>query len=144
MQLVFLESSGFETPELIGDLLFVPAPGGGTRAVFSVLFGDVSLGACRASDVAALVKAGDIAENELVVVKSLPALPETVLACRAEDAGYFEAVFKNIAVTLAAPAVRDRAAVARLRNSGFRSLRPVTPDELDRLLRLFESMGERL
>lgn len=144
LQLAYLESSGFETPGRIGALSFAPAPGGGARTVFSVLFGEFSLGACRASDVAALVKAGEIGENELAVVKSLPALPETVLACRAEDAGYFEVIFRNIAVTLASPTVRDRAAVDRMRNSGFRSLRPVSPDELDRLLRLFESMEERL
>jgi hypothetical protein len=144
LQLAFLESSGFEAPEKIGNLSFAPSPGAGARTVFSVLFGEFLLGACRASDMAVLVEAGEIDENELVVVKSLPALPETVLACRARDAGYFEAVFNNIAVTLAFPGVRDRAAVYRLRSSGFRSLRPVTADEIDRLLRLFDAMEERL
>jgi hypothetical protein len=144
LQLAFLESAGFETPERIGDLSFAPTPGGGTRTVFSVLFGEYPLGACRTSDVAALVEAGDIEKNELVVVGSLPALPETVLACRVEDTDYFEAVFRNIAVTMVFPAARDRETVDRLRIHGFQSLRPVTPDELDRLLRLFESMGGRI
>jgi hypothetical protein len=145
IQLAYLESSGFDAPRRIGDLRFAPGSGDGSRVVYSVAFGRYAMGACRASDLEELAASGGITPEEVFVVASIPALPETVVACPADARNYFEPVLRRIAATVADPEPSDRVrdAVTLLRDRGVRNLRPVTQGDLERLEELLGSMEGR-
>jgi hypothetical protein len=145
VQLALLESEGFAAPEKVDSLRFAPSPDDATWVVYAVLFGRFSVGACRQSDVLDLFAKGDARGEELAVVRSIPAIPEVVLACRPADAEYYRNVLKSTAARLADPSssVKDRSAVDLLKSRGMRSLLPVTQDELDRAIELFERMERR-
>jgi hypothetical protein len=144
LQLAFLESTGYRAPANLEQMRFAPAPGGGTRVVYSVLYGETPIGACRLSDLLTAVRAGDIGKNELSVVKSIPALPETVIACRPGDREYFEPVFRRIAATIAAPEESEMAVTEILSRHGLGNLRPVSDDDLERLSQIFEFVKGRI
>jgi hypothetical protein len=144
LQLAFLESSGSRGPDRLEQLRFAPPPGGGTRVVYSVLFGESPIGACRLSDLLAAVEAGDIGKNELSVVKTIPALPEMVIACFPRDREYFEPVLGRIAARIAAPEEPDSALAENLARRGLGKLRPVSDDDLERLSQVFEFVDGRL
>jgi hypothetical protein len=111
-----------------------------------VLFGEFSLGACRLSDLRELISNGGVKGDALTVVRSSPAVPEIVLACRQTDADYYRSVLKLTAAKLADPdpAGRDRDAIELLKSRGVGSLVPVTQEELERATELFESMSGRI
>lgn len=144
LQLIFLESSGFRGPENLEQLRFAPAARGGTRVVYSVLYGESPVGACRLSDLLSAVEAGGVGKNELSVVKSIPALPETVIACHPGDRKYFEPVFERISATLMAPDGSDRAVTEILARRGVGTLRPVSDKDLERLSQVFEFVKGRI
>jgi ABC-type phosphate/phosphonate transport system substrate-binding protein len=146
VQLAWLESQGIDAPDRIESLNFAPSPGAGARVVYSVLAGEFPYGACRESDLAGLIATGSVGRDELTVVRSIPAVPEVVIACRPEDADYYERILKKIATRMAAPDPMgaDRDAVELLKVRGMRSLRPVSEYELQSAASLFETMGERI
>ncbi len=145
VQLEQLESRGFTSPDRVASLRFAPMPSA-ARVVFSVLMGASAYGACRQSDLTELVAAGDLDRNELQVVFSSPAVPELVVACRPADAEYYRHLLSRtaarIAVLESSGMVREAALL--LRSRGMRSMRPVSQDELDRTVALFDLMQERI
>jgi hypothetical protein len=147
VQLGLLESEGFRTPGRLDSLRFAPAPapGAGLRVVYSVATGECALGACRASDLSGAVRAGGVGRGELSIVRSSPAVPELLIACRAADADYYLRVLTKTAARVAASAVgaRDRDAVELLKSRGMRSLRPISGAEIERAAALYEKMEER-
>lgn len=145
VQLALLESEGFAAPEKVESLRFAPSPGDANWVVFAVLFGRFSVGACRQSDLLDLVDQGSADGEELTVVRSSPAVPEVVLACRPADAEYYRNVLRLTAARLAdpSPSGKDRDAVELLKSRGVRSLLPVTQDELKRAIELFDRMEGR-
>jgi hypothetical protein len=145
LQLRMLEEKGFAAPRNLDALNFAPTPDGAPRVVFEVLMGGYTLGACRRSDLDELVEAGSLGVEELAVVKEIPALPELVVACRAEDREYFTDLFQRISVRLAASTRSDSRDVtaALFKACGIRSLRPVTSNELILASDLFAHMQSR-
>jgi hypothetical protein len=146
IQLKMLEAAGFPTPERLESLHFASAPAPGARVVYSVLMGEFPVGACRASDLAKAVSAGGVGKDELTVIRSSPATPETVIACRPADVDYYRRVLARTAARVAAPDASDhgQSAVALLKSKGMRSLRPVSAEELTRTTELFDEMGKRI
>lgn len=148
VQLSQLEAEGFRAPQRLDSLRFAPAPapGAGIRVVYSVATGHSAMGACRASDILDAVKRGGIGPGELTVVRSSPAVPEVVLACRPRDADYYRGVLARAAARMAAPETEGRAgdAVELLQNRGMRSLLPISDAELERVAALHEEMEARV
>lgn len=146
VQLLLLESEGFAAPETIASLRFAPVVGGATWVVYAVLFGEYAVGACRQSDLAALVSTGSLRGDEITVVRTSPAVPEVVLACRSEDAGYYRGLLETISAKLADPNPpgTDRDAIELMKSRGMRSLLRVSQDELGRATALFDRMRGRI
>jgi hypothetical protein len=142
LQLYMLESKGFTIPGDIAALRFAPDGRGAAWVVFSVLFGEYTVGACRQSDLSRLVAAGSLNREDLAVVSREPAIPETILAARPESAEKMRTVLDGIAALLSGEAMtdRERAEVDRLRYAGIGSLLPVSDRDLDRAAELFERM----
>jgi len=142
LQLGILAEMGFHVPKRIGTLRFAETSGAGTRVVYSVLLGRYALGACRASDLARAVDSGGVGKDELTVVRSIPAVPEVIVASRRADADYYRRVLGRTAARIAHPqsSGRERGAVERLKSRGVRSLRPITEEDLRRARAIFEEM----
>lgn len=145
VQLAQLESRGFASPDRVASLRFAPMPSA-ARVVYSVLTGASAYGACRQSDLTELAAAGDLDRNELQVVFSSPAVPELVVACRPADAEYYRHLLSRSAARIAVleSSGRVREVVELLKSRGMRSLRPVSQDEFDRTVALFDLMRERI
>jgi hypothetical protein len=146
LQLQELESEGFRAPDDLRSLRFARTPAAGTRVVYSVATGACDMGACRASDLADAVTRGGVERGELTVLRSSPALPEVVIACKAEDADYYRSVLAQTAARMAVPepANRWQDAVALLDSRGMRSLRPVAAEEMERAAALYNALSERI
>jgi hypothetical protein len=149
VQLGLLESRGYELPDRIDSLHFASRPGAAPaagRVIFSVLLGEYPYGACRASDLAKLIAAGEVGRDELRIVVSGPTVPELVVACRPENADYYRSVLERVSARVAltrAPG-RDNGAVELLKSRGMRSLRPVSGAGLKRAAELFTKMQGRI
>jgi len=148
VQLAMLDSSGFAAPDEIASLQFATVPGATAapgRVVFSVLMGEYAYGACRRSDLASLIEAGEVHSDELRVVESRPAAPELIVACRPVDARYYRRVLERTSATIALTesSERESSAVELLRSRGMKSLRPVSPEELERAAALYDEMRGR-
>lgn len=145
LQLAFLEPDGEDESGGLEALRFAGPPGGGSRVVWAVLFGDAEVGACRRSDLRSLIDGGVIGEDELHVLESIPALPETLVACRPGDADYFRGVFDAVATHISAPGdgSRARRPVEILASRGVRNLRPVSKEDLERIIEVFEFIEAR-
>lgn len=141
VQLELLEAEGFRAAEGYRSLHF-PEAGGAARVVFSVLFEGYTLGACRRSDIDDLTADGSIAEDEVAVIRSGPAVPELVFACRGSDAVYFGHVLEGFALRLANPGddPEEQVAAALLARGGMRSVRPITGEEITRAAALLGRM----
>jgi len=146
VQLSLLESEGFRAPGGIESLHFASPPGTGSRVIYSVALGQSVLGACRASDLADAVSNGGIGRDELSIVRSSPAVPELVVACKPEDVDYCRRVLERTAVRMAVGETtgRHRNAVELMDNEGMRSLRPVSQAELERAAALYSQMADRI
>jgi hypothetical protein len=141
VQLALMEAEGFRAPATIQSLNF-PAVGGGARVVFSVLSDDYTVGACRESDIANLVADGSLEQGEVVVIRSVPAVPEVVFVCREADRIYFGRILAGLGLRLASPGddAEEMLAAALLENSGMGGLRPISEEEIARAAALFERM----
>jgi hypothetical protein len=141
VQLELLEAEGFRAGEGTQSLHY-PKAGGAARVVFSVLFEGYTLGACRRSDIENLIAEGSIAEGEVAVVRSSPAVPEMVFACREPDAAYFGRILAGFALRLANPGddPEEQVAAALLGSGGMRSVRPIAGEEITRAAALFGRM----
>ncbi|MGD8414102.1 MAG: PhnD/SsuA/transferrin family substrate-binding protein [Candidatus Latescibacterota bacterium] len=142
VQLAALESEGFRAPDGVGSLNFAST---GTRVVYSVALGQAAIGACPSSDLADAIAAGGIGRHELSVVQSFPAVPELLIACKPDDAGYYRPVLARISEMMAVggDSGRRRKAVEMMKNAGMRRLRPVSEKELDRAAALIGEMSGR-
>ncbi len=106
--------------------------------------GEPELGACRASDLANAVEEGGVRRDELSIVRSVPAVPEILIACRAADVDYYKGVLERTAGRMAAPepSARCRSAVELLEERGVRSLQPVSAGQMERAAALYDRMGQ--
>jgi len=145
VQLSLLESEGFRAPGGIESLRFASPPGTGSRVIYSVALGQSVLGACRASDLADEVRNGGIGRDELSIIRSSPAVPEVVIACKPEDVDYWRGVLGRTASRMAVGETtgRHHNAIELMDNEGMRSLRPVSPAELERAASLYSQMADR-
>jgi len=126
-QLRALDGEGVALPATLAGLRFAEGLGD-VRVVYSVLFDRYRVGACRESDVLALVASGRIDSGEIRVIRRLPALPEMIFAARNADRAYYKKHLGRLRTALLDPeaAGPGHDAVDLLVSLGVRGVVPVT------------------
>lgn len=145
-QLMALSERGVAVPGKLDGLHFASPGGDCERVVYSVVNGVRPLGACRSSDLAALIRRGALEQGEVSVVLAVPAAPEAIVAARERDAEYFRDHLDSVDGFLHDPSLspRDRDAVGLLRDRGVGSFRPLSPAQLERLEALVGFVSTRI
>ena len=121
-------------PQTADSLRF--EPGADSRAVvWAVRHGKVRFGACRSSD---LSGAGAAGRDEVNVLVQTPALPELIVASRAQDRDYFLKRLVGLAATFDSPQPALRDAVEVLRARGIGSVRAASQSQVEELAQVRE------
>ena len=112
----------------------------GTPVIYSVLYGRYRWGACKLSELAALIERGILKAGSVRVVHSEDALPEIVICVREADSSYYARKLTAVASLLdeAGPPARRDKTVDLLKSHGIRGLDPVSRPRMERAAVLFD------
>ncbi len=122
------------------DYRFVGTRDDGTPVIYSVLHGKYPWGACKLSELAALIDRGILEASDIRVIHSEDALPDIVIGARGSDSSYYTRKLGAVAALLQETelAARRDDTVDLLRSHGIRRLEPVTPSRIERTAALFD------
>ena len=131
-----LEADGFKVPASSASLGFGGNEGHGAPRALALLNGDYRVAAFRESDFASLLNDGVASAGSVRVLKRRPSLPETVIACPSESAGYYRKVIGRIAEMMENgdsshhPTTRQMA-LQLLRARGVAGLKQIDPRDIE-------------
>lgn len=147
VQLSILEAEGFTVPATARGFRFEGGGGFAVRLVLGVLNGDSRFGACRQSDISALVSNGVIEPGEFAVVRRGRALPENVIASHRSEAAYYRQKLRSVSEKLERAGDDERFAsggcptAPLLRAYGISWLRPVDGGRMNEARQLHQRFG---
>jgi hypothetical protein len=143
--LAVLESRGMHLPDALESLHFA---GGywdsSSRVVLGVVYGAYELGACRQSDIDALIEKKVLREGEVRIVAQADALPEVVIASCEAESDYFNKKLSSVE-----NAFKDGRSGNRMKNVelarayGLQGLEPIDSKQLQAARELFRRFGEQ-
>lgn len=127
LPLSILFDRGFEAPAGVDAFRFEGAETDRSRVIFSVLFGDYRIGACRLTDLTELIEAGVIRQGELKVIGGRETFPDWIIATRREDESYYRGKLRSISRTLRSDVATTNQGeqVRLLKSYGIGDLEPV-------------------
>ena len=139
-----LTHDGFNVPADPSRFRFERGSGAGERIVMGVLFGAYRLGACRLTEIDRLTERGVIDRSEVRVLRREDALPEVVIAARADEADYYRGklVKMNRLLTSGNAGVDRNDTTELLKSLGIKGLRPLDPVRLAEVEQLYELYRE--
>jgi hypothetical protein len=135
VQLYSLSRRKARVPASLDSLQFAGGKDAG-RVVWAVVNGLARFGACRASDL------DETDADRVRVVFQTPALPDYIVAARADDEAYFLDRLDGLGLLFEAPGEEDHDAVALLRERGIGAVREVSKAQLEELSSVCEFMGK--
>lgn len=132
VQAAAMMKSGFVLPMDANQIHFAGVGEDVSRVIFSVLYGEYRVGACRLSDLVSMTERGVIRGGELRVLSKFNALPERVIGAHEREAPYYRDKLASLGRDLAqVPAATSDDTIELLKALGFRGLQPVGPARIE-------------